>query len=295
MTGKATRSPVPVDCDCEPQRPHGTTHTYNRHRCGCEACRRHRRNTSKRNEVAKARGVTPFVDPAPSRQQLQRLLDSGWSENGIHAATGLARSTIAALLDGSTRSTRPDTAERIGALRPMVRPAADHAASGIEVQRRVQSLQWLGWSFEEIADAGGPAARTVRQIARGQDTFTPRPATTRKVLAAYRTLSTRMSTGPRASRIRGWASTFGYPAPGSWEDPEYVPTAESLTRVDVMAVRLENYDHLTAGGVIPEQAALRAGWPSLAAAERAARRADRRDIATAMQSVLARQRFEEAA
>jgi hypothetical protein len=62
---------------------------------------------------------------------------------------------------------------------------------------------------------------------------------------------------------------------------------------EVRAARIEDFDFLISQGVPTDEAALRAGWPSIDAAEIALRRAGRRKHARELRRLIARRRSHE--
>lgn len=65
------------DCSCSPQRAHGTQHTYQVHRCGCDPCREAYVAYLRQLREAKASGRTTFVPVGPARAHLHALAAAG--------------------------------------------------------------------------------------------------------------------------------------------------------------------------------------------------------------------------
>lgn len=81
---------VTVDCDCSPARPHGTTHGYRRHRCGCDPCL-HAQRADEKAVRAHGPATTPV---APVRAHIAVLAESGLTVAEIARRAGYGRQTV---------------------------------------------------------------------------------------------------------------------------------------------------------------------------------------------------------
>ncbi|QDP95153.1 hypothetical protein FOE78_03790 [Microlunatus elymi] len=102
-------------------------------------------------------GRTVWVDPAPVRAHVERLLAAGLTKPQIGRRSGLATNTITALLvgvhgRGPSERVRQDTAGRLLAVEPeLIGPEQSGWVNPIGTMRRLRALVALGWSVKSIA------------------------------------------------------------------------------------------------------------------------------------------------
>jgi len=88
------------DCTCSHHRPHGHQHTYQRHRCGCDACRTAWNLYIQNLRAGVASGRTSYVPAGPVRDHLAGLTGAGWTIRQVAAVTGWSRHTLYAISQG---------------------------------------------------------------------------------------------------------------------------------------------------------------------------------------------------
>jgi len=144
-----------------------------------------------------------YVDAAPVREHLDRLVTAGATVVAIAELTGLTRTTLSDIL--RQRRARVYTyTERV-----IVAVAVGEVTRGSRVglMRRVRALQAIGWSQRAIADAAGVSQPTICYLAGGR-WVTTSPSLDQQVRGAYQRLH--MTPGPsqvcrELARRRRWA------------------------------------------------------------------------------------------
>ena len=157
--------------DCaHPDRPHrhGTRVAYVADGCRCTPCRAANRAAERDRTAALRVGCwKPYVDPGPARARLKLLRENGVGLDQIAKITNTPKSTIRRLLrepDFSPRRIRPDTADRLMAVRPSpdcVAPKS-HVDAG-ETRCRIEILVRAGHSIPELARALGKSSVSLRR------------------------------------------------------------------------------------------------------------------------------------
>lgn len=214
---------------------HGTRNAYTLDGCRCVPCATARSAYNDDLEHRRAYGHTGWVPAAPIREHLAVLRAAGVGIRVVQARTGVARTTLTRLADGTTQRVRDDIARRILALPATTATAARGAlVDATGTRRRLQALATLGWTIDRLAaHAGldrqpldsalngarrGVLARTAHAVADLYDQLwdTPPPAGTPYQDAA-------------ATRARARARAAGWLPPLTWDedtidDPAATPT-----------------------------------------------------------------------
>lgn len=127
---------------------------------------------------------TPFVDAAPTRRALQRKRDAGYSVRAIADATGVAYSTVHAILTGANTRIRQRTVDKIAQFDGL--PAKEPTWPSA---RRLQSLLAAGWTLTELAGESGLALSAVHTVLHEHHptVYQSTAATIRRVYAAHET------------------------------------------------------------------------------------------------------------
>lgn len=94
---------------------------------------------------------------------------------------------------------------------------ARHKVPALGSQRRIQALRAIGYSLQELADAGGwNYDHGAFKYPLRASTITVRTA--ERIAALYERLHLTPSTGPQASKCRIQAESKGWPTPDRWYD-----------------------------------------------------------------------------
>ncbi|WP_157509205.1 hypothetical protein [Luteipulveratus halotolerans] len=199
---------------------------------------------TKADEVAyqrdRSHGRPRYVSADPARQKLQRLLEADVSVRALARSSGLSAPALQAIANGERTKIQRRTATIVAQL----------ALSGIYEQqpaghvpkvgavRRVHALMALGWTREQISQAGAPSVGRVINSPGSQITAQK----WRQIRDVYDQLS--MTPGP-SPETRGWARSRGYPPPLAWDDgtiddpqarPLLAPAAVGGEALDTVAV-----------------------------------------------------------
>lgn len=192
-------------------------HTY------CRPCRT---LLERRRRKLRALGRSPWVDAAPTRAHVHRLLDAGMTRHLIAELAGLNRTSIRNLMVGQPPRQGPakrlhrKTAAALMAVtiasgRPAPVPVGKTRRAGATVdatgtRRRLQALMAIGWPARELAAQLG--AGNQLQIARAQRVTS---STAAAVRALYDELNGAAGPQPKAATYyRG----RGYLPPAWWDD-----------------------------------------------------------------------------
>lgn len=93
MAARRRNTPT-TDCTCTPPRPHGDQHTYQVHRCGCDACRDGYQQHLARQRDARALGWTAYVDNGPAAERIRLLNARGVTTQALAADLGRSPNTL---------------------------------------------------------------------------------------------------------------------------------------------------------------------------------------------------------
>jgi len=268
-----TSTPIPVAglttrpaTGTKPLPPHGTEARYRGSRksgrpgCPCTPCVNAHSRACKRREVERLAGRSPLHPGAPLVKHIERLQESGMSNELIARRAGVAASTIKALVHGITQSCRRSKALRILAVQP---GDFDERAErpSIGSRRRLQALYAMRHGVQDLAAATGLAASAVSSIANGH-TQQIDALSAAAISRAYQQLSSVRGTSDKAERR---ATALGWPDPVWWEDyghiddPDFDPTSvdQGLSRNELGAVRREEIAHLGSFNLSIEEIASR--------------------------------------
>jgi hypothetical protein len=151
-------------------RVHGTRSKYNAG-CHCDACRRantlYERGRIRHAAYRAAGGEPPlFVDAEPARRYLEGLRARGLGWRRIQEVTGVAGSTVHAVLSGRRTRIRRDT-ERVLLSVDDAEPADGTLTSPDEALAIIDRMISRGWRRYQIAAALGSTAKVpALQVAR---------------------------------------------------------------------------------------------------------------------------------
>ena len=231
---------------------HGTLARYVAHKCRCEPCRAASRTYALRVHRLKAYGKwQPYVDAQPVRDHLAMLADHGIGWMRAARIAGVPTGSVSKILYGTrnpqrppSRRVRPETADRILAVRPTLDLLADNATTDATgTRRRIQALMTRGFTQSYLALRVGANPSNFR---KSFDNAKVRARTARTVAALYDELwdadpaaygiSTQGSRYARTvARQNGWAP------PAAWDDsaiddPAAVPDlGTKVRRQDALA------------------------------------------------------------
>jgi hypothetical protein len=123
--------------------------------------------------------------------------------------------------------------------------------------RRIRALNWLGWTWQEIAAACGKSSKEwVGELLKSQRVHSD---TATAVARAYGAMSMTAPEGPQRARVRSAAEKRGYAPPLAWhdiDDPDEQPdTGWQPVRNRPAAELLAELEHLRSLGVSLHQAA----------------------------------------
>lgn len=185
-----------------------------RHQAGCPTCRQYAAAWARRRNRLIAYGQWRGPqDAAPVRAHLLTLTKRhGMSVRAIAEQTGIARSSVAALLGDTPPATvRVRTADALLACRPTRRPALVDA---VGTARRLQALTALGHPIAALAAELGRHPSFVAKLRR-----MAAPQIRADVAKSVDDLYVRLegTAGP-CDRTRALAREFGWAPPLAWDD-----------------------------------------------------------------------------
>ncbi|MGW3321089.1 hypothetical protein [Streptomyces virginiae] len=253
----------------KPLPPHGSLSRYRFHACRCDSCvANHRTYKQERRLAAKEGTWAPFVDAAPVRLHIRKLINEGLTPNRIAFQAGVSTSTVAGFLRhhgriARRRQTTPEIASKILAVTRTTTVPGYMDATG--TQRRLQALAALGWTITPLGPRCGVRPDQLRRVLlQGL----VRGTTAAAVAAMYDELRNKrperngVAKG-RAARSRREASEKGWPAPKYWDrfpgaidDPHFTPEY-GMTKPQRLAE--EAVWMVTVAGVPRTEAATRLG------------------------------------
>jgi hypothetical protein len=234
--------------DCQHPRArheHGTMIAYTLDGCRCEPCStaKSRWNKRHKHEVATGR-YQGLVDAAPVRLHLLSLSTMNIGRRNIVAQSGISHQAVTAIMDGTRRRVRPETAGRLLAITGAALPTTAVDATG--TRRRLQALVALGWAPIELARRLGMETETASKLLhRGRVLL----RTEQAVRALYEELwnqPPRHDTGQHKrnyQRALAMAARYGWPLPLAWDDdeiddPDAQPGQGEAVTVDEVKVML---------------------------------------------------------
>jgi len=214
------------------QHKHGTQGAYTQDGCRCTPCTRANTATKRAYRTAVAYGRREgLLKAEPVRQHLADLRAAGFSLQTIADASGLALSSVAALVYGvparelpPTTHVRVDTADRLLA----VEAATAALPGGARIpatgsRRRLQALASLGWGTSALTTRTALTQRSLNRLLNS-DVDTVTLDTARAVATLYARL--RLAPPPRrtqlqrnaARRSAARAQAAGWRPPHAWHD-----------------------------------------------------------------------------
>lgn len=155
------------------ERDHGTRARYvfgargsdRTNGCRCQPCtdanrtyaRDHARRRSRPDETA----VPAYVDATPARHHLRALSAAGVGRRQVHAASGVAVSTIDRIRSGTLRRARPATVDALLAVQEAAAAATARVPAG-PTWKRIDQLLASGWTKAAISAAIGQGGRALQ-------------------------------------------------------------------------------------------------------------------------------------
>lgn len=214
------------------QHKHGTQGAYTQDGCRCTHCTRANTATKREYRTAVAYGRREgLLKAEPVRQHLADLRAAGFSLQTIADASGLALSSVAALVYGvpardlpPTTHVRADTADRllaVDAATAALPGGARIPATGS--RRRLQALASLGWGTSALSTRTALTQRSLNRLLNS-DVDTVTLDTARAVATLYARL--RLAPPPGRTQLQrnaarqsaARAQAAGWRPPHAWHD-----------------------------------------------------------------------------
>lgn len=220
------------DCTCPiAKHVHGTRTAYVVDKCRCRPCTDAscKAEKTRYRQTAYGRYDTGRVDAEPVRTHMRYLMDNGISVKRMAALTGLALSTVGAILWGRhERKHQPyprvqkTTAELILAIKPtMDNMAAGRCINSTGTVRRLQALVTIGWSQARLAKLIGVQPSNFGTLMNA-DRCTVKRALAVRALYNNRWNQTQAGhdwhSKAAATRARNYAKANGWLPPMAWDD-----------------------------------------------------------------------------
>lgn len=101
------------DCDCSPQRAHGTQHGYQVHHCGCDDCRQAYLGYLRQLQQRRAAGLPTFVPVGPAQNHLHAFAAAGVPIRLVAERLGYSPASIYAISSAARPTCRREVAEDI--------------------------------------------------------------------------------------------------------------------------------------------------------------------------------------
>ncbi|QGN33959.1 hypothetical protein [Microlunatus sp. Gsoil 973] len=164
-----------------------------------------------------------WVDAAPVREHVRRLLDAGLTKPQIGRRSGIAPNTITALMEGvhgrgPSLRVRRTTAGQLLAVEPeLVGPEDGGWVDPIGTMRRLRSLVALGWLVKVLAQKSALPANTFWPILDERATVI-RVGTRDRVISLYEQLTRQPAPPPSmgSTWARNRAARRAWPLPCVW-------------------------------------------------------------------------------
>ncbi|MEJ9078826.1 hypothetical protein WKY82_10430 [Gordonia malaquae] len=179
-------------------------------------------------QIGYGRWAVDRIDPTPTVDHIQSLVDKGMSLASISIAAGLAPATVGKIVRGDVSWVAGETAERIAAVTAPAqdwRTLPDRAlVCPVGTARRLQALSALGWPQTVLAEELGVAQQAAARLI-GAARPTVQAGTARAVAALFDRLS--MTPGPSHSALlraerKGWARPLEWDE-NTIDDPDSSP------------------------------------------------------------------------
>lgn len=213
---------------CPPSHAHaGSTTCPTRHGCACAPCRR----AAAAYRHARALGGRRMIDAGVAREHLAFLGRNGMQPVCIARAGGVPPREIYRLLHASPSTrVRAATAVQLLAVAPASARRCDgnHLVPALGTRRRLQALQFCGWSLTAIAAEAGA---TTAELARATRQRRVAHRIANLVAIVYDRLwdaPPPTSTARERSvehHVRTYARSHGYRSPLAWDDIDDGPPA----------------------------------------------------------------------
>lgn len=218
--------------------------------CRCRRCKdannAFARDVRRRKAQRGWAGKPTWVDAERVRQHVRALMAEGPGWEHIAEVAGVGQGTVSHLLYGGqgrlpTTRMRPDTAEKLLALRleEVLLPGVMVDATG--TRRRMQALAAIGWTASEQGRRIGWAPTNVTKLFRA-DKAKVEARTADLVRRLYDELSmTPAPPGRPATQARNWAARNGWLPPLAWDDDLIdLPDDELVAEVDRRAADMDD-------------------------------------------------------
>jgi hypothetical protein len=152
-----------------------------------------------------------YVDATEARDHLATLRDLGWTWSQVGIASGLSVSVPFYVYTGRYGRLLHRTNAALLAV-PLVPTESGRGSDCTGSRRRVQALQWMGWTLSEIGRRIGTTGQTLQSQLRTSRMSYRRAA---QIAAVYDELWDK----PGPSRITATkARRWGYAPPSAWDD-----------------------------------------------------------------------------
>lgn len=218
---------APAEPPTAPPVDHGTLTGYVHRKCRCDQCTEAARTYANRSNRLRAYGQwQPYVDAQPVRDHIAMLARHGIGWQRACRLAGVPTGSVSKLLYGTptrppSRRVRPETANRLLALRPSLDLLADDALTDATgTRRRIQALVTRGFTQQYLAARLGADRANFRK-----PLVTPRvrARTARGVARLYDELwdadPAAFGISARDSRYaRTIAEQNGWAPPAAWDD-----------------------------------------------------------------------------
>ena len=199
--------------------PRGAAVCYKVHRCRCDDCLRAESVRSKLARHAAATGHSAMVPAGPVREHLVGLARSGMGRAEIERRSGVSRTTLLRILEGSVARVARRTSTAV--LRATPAPIAEQPVGRVDAAgtgRRLWALMAIGWSQRELARRLGTSPSQVERLRRHPTCTAEMRA---RVAGLYSELWDEKPAENRrhsANRARNLAAAHGSPTPLGWDD-----------------------------------------------------------------------------
>lgn len=152
-----------------------------------------------------------YRDAAPARGHVVALRALGWTHEQIAEAAGTSTWVPHKLTTGATRYLLAESEAAILAV-PLMPRASHRGVDGTGTYRRLEALQWMGWTLTEIAGRVGLRPHTLTTLrSRGE-------MVSHRVALAMAAVYEQLSHQPGPSRMTATkARRRGYAPPLAWD------------------------------------------------------------------------------
>lgn len=166
--------------------------------------------------MLKRRGMIGFVATGPMIAHLQALQGLGWTQKAIAEAAGIAYHTVHHLLKNEPARCLRETLQAVMSV-PLVESNTLRHCDPTGARRRVRSLQYMGWTYTDIArESGLTYAAVIALFGKRHDTSWATHVGVKEVFERLH-----MTRGPSsviAARARNLGAKGGFFPPMAWDD-----------------------------------------------------------------------------